>query len=111
MIRAIEVVLRQPGLSMGKCAILCGGPDWPTSVLCGILRCPISQILIGTAPIFFFVVPTVCTGAFKRETEKIFLTLTSLFLMLSVLFSCVFGVSAAFACQEVLDNHGPLLQV
>merc|ERR1719414_576543 len=32
LMRAIEAILRQRGLSFGKCMILCGGPDWPTSV-------------------------------------------------------------------------------
>ncbi|CAD7941072.1 unnamed protein product [Amoebophrya sp. A25] len=110
-IRAIEVVLRQPGLGFGKCAILCGGPDWPTSVLCGILQCSLLQIMIGTAPIFVFVSPTVMTGAFKRKTDKIFVTLTSLLLLFSVLLACAMGVAACYAVQEVMDNHGPLLQV
>lgn len=62
MIRAIEVVLRQPGINFGKSSILCGGPDWPTSVLCGLLRCSLLQIEIGTFPIILFIAPCVCTG-------------------------------------------------
>jgi len=38
MMRAIEAVLKRPGLSWGKCMILCGGPDWPTSVLAGMMH-------------------------------------------------------------------------
>lgn len=58
--RAIEQVLRRPGMSFGKCMILCGGPagclrrllclsaeDWPTSVLAGILRLSLVQCTIG----------------------------------------------------------------
>ena len=48
--RAIRYCLMQPGLSPAKVAILCGGPDWPTSVLCGILRVPLHEALIGTRP-------------------------------------------------------------
>ncbi|CAD7949427.1 unnamed protein product [Amoebophrya sp. A120] len=110
-IRAIEVVLRQPGLTFGKCAILCGGPDWPVSVLTGILRCRLSQMLLGTCPIFIFVTPTVMTGAFKRKTDKIFVTLTALLLFFSVLLACAMGVAACYAIQEVLDSHGPLMTV
>ena len=33
--RAIRYCLEQPGLNPAKVCILCGGPDWPTSVLCG----------------------------------------------------------------------------
>mmetsp|Transcript_16658 Transcript_16658/g.41232 ORF Transcript_16658/g.41232 Transcript_16658/m.41232 type:complete len:622 (+) Transcript_16658:2185-4050(+) len=110
-IRAIEGVLRQPGLSFGKCSILCGGPDWPTSVLCGILRVSLRQILLGTLPIFIFVAPTVMTGAFKRKTDKIYVTLTSLLFLFSVLLACAMGVAACYAIQEVIDNHGPLMTV
>lgn len=49
--RAIRYCLEQKGLTVAKVAILCGGPDWPTSVLCGILRIPLFQCLIGSAPV------------------------------------------------------------
>eukprot|EP01048_Picozoa_sp_COSAG05_P029920 COSAG05_NODE_10106_length_582_cov_25.541850_1_plen_67_part_10 len=36
-VRAIKLVLSDPKcLTLGKVAILVGGPDWPTSVLTGI---------------------------------------------------------------------------
>merc|ERR1719272_505828 len=37
-IRAIECVLRERGWTLGKVSILCGGPDWPTSVMAGVLK-------------------------------------------------------------------------
>ena len=46
--RAIRYCLMQPGLNPAKIAILCGGPDWPTSVLCGILGVPLRESMIGT---------------------------------------------------------------
>ncbi len=39
--------------------ILTGGPDWPTSVLCGVLRLPLIPIQIGTSPIIIPVALTV----------------------------------------------------
>lgn len=58
---------------MVKIGILCGGPDWPTSVLCGIMRLELIPILIGTFPVFFLIIPTVITGALtymaSLETE------------------------------------------
>lgn len=62
--RAIEKILSAPGLTLGKCAVLVGGPDWPTSVTCGILKLSIPQMLIGTAPVFFVSTPCVLAGAF-----------------------------------------------
>ena len=63
-IRTMKLVLQQPGLSIAKVAILVGGPDWPTSVFCGIMRLPLHQILLGTIPVFFLIVPTVLAGTF-----------------------------------------------
>jgi len=50
-VRALERILMQKGLKIGKVAILVGGPDWPTSVICGILRLNIPQMLLGTLPV------------------------------------------------------------
>jgi hypothetical protein len=64
LIRSMRLVLSEPGLSIAKVSILVGGPDWPTSVLCGIMRLPLIPILIGTLPIIFLIVPTMLTGFF-----------------------------------------------
>ena len=45
-IRAIEMILKRPGLNKAKVAILIGGPDWPTSVLTGILGLSLPQMLL-----------------------------------------------------------------
>jgi hypothetical protein len=62
-IRAIELILKKPGLFPGKVAILCGGPDWPTSVLCGILKQSKAAMCFGTSPMFFICFPSVLGGA------------------------------------------------
>jgi hypothetical protein len=49
--RAIEQLLRQRGLDIGKVSILVAGPDWPTSVTCGILKLNIPQMILGTLPV------------------------------------------------------------
>jgi len=64
VIRAMKLLLKEPGLSIPKVAILCGGPDWPTSVLCGIMGLPLIPNLIGTLPVIALVVPTVLAGSF-----------------------------------------------
>ena len=67
--RAIRYCLMQPGLNPAKVAILCGGPDWPTSVLCGILRVPLHESMIGTAPVLvLYLTYTVMAGAFMLKT-------------------------------------------
>ncbi|KAL7553154.1 hypothetical protein ACHAWF_018056 [Thalassiosira exigua] len=63
LMKAMRLVLGKGGLSVPKVAILIGGPDWPTSVLCGIMRISICQIMLGTTPIVFLIFPTCLTGA------------------------------------------------
>ena len=45
-IRAIKRILEVRGFSVAKILILCGGPDWPTSVLTGILGLPLCNMLM-----------------------------------------------------------------
>lgn len=62
--RAIEKILKIPGMGIGKVGILVGGPDWPTSVTCGILRLYIPQMLLGTLPVYIAsVAPQALVGA------------------------------------------------
>eukprot|EP00970_Alexandrium_tamarense_P018468 scaffold13340_cov212-Alexandrium_tamarense.AAC.23 len=63
MMKAMRLVLGKGGLSVPKVAILIGGPDWPTSVLCGIMKLSLFQIMLGTVPVIFLIFPTCLTGA------------------------------------------------
>lgn len=63
LMKSMRIVLGEKGLSIPKVAILIGGPDWPTSVLCGIMRLDLAQIVLGTTPIVFLIFPTCLTGA------------------------------------------------
>lgn len=64
LIRTMKLLLAERGLGVAKVAILIGGPDWPTSVLCGIMDLPLLPILVGTLPIFILIIPTVLAGSF-----------------------------------------------
>eukprot|EP00548_Thalassiothrix_antarctica_P009908 CAMPEP_0194163850 /NCGR_PEP_ID=MMETSP0152-20130528/80278_1 /TAXON_ID=1049557 /ORGANISM="Thalassiothrix antarctica, Strain L6-D1" /LENGTH=347 /DNA_ID=CAMNT_0038873903 /DNA_START=1066 /DNA_END=2105 /DNA_ORIENTATION=- len=64
LMRSMKLVLKQPGLGIDKVSILIGGPDWPTSVICGIMDLDLIPILIGTLPIIFLIIPTLLTGSF-----------------------------------------------
>lgn len=69
--RAIEQILRQRGLQLGKVAILVGGPDWPTSVTCGILRLNIPQMLLGTLPVYLAsIAPQTLVGALLSKDSE-----------------------------------------
>jgi len=63
-IRAAKLVLSEKKLTLAKVAFLVGGPDWPTSVLCGIMRVDVLPIILGTLPVILIILPTVLTGAF-----------------------------------------------
>jgi len=63
-IRAMKVILSDKGITARKVAVLVGGPDWPVSVLCGILGLDLFSILIGTLPVVLLIVPTVFCGSF-----------------------------------------------
>jgi len=63
LMKAMRLVLDKEGLSVPKVSILIGGPDWPTSVLCGIMRLSLPQIMLGTTPIIFLIFPTCLSGA------------------------------------------------
>lgn len=62
--RAMEMILNKRGFALGKVCILVAGPDFPTSVLCGILKLNIPQMLLGTTPVIVVsIIPQVAVGA------------------------------------------------
>ncbi len=63
LIRAFKLILSESGFGMAKVSILCGGPDWPTSVLCGIMDLSLWPILVGTIPVLILIAPTVLAGS------------------------------------------------
>ena len=56
--------------SFGAICVLVGGPDWPTSVLCGILKLPLPKILLGTTPIVLPIMFLVLTGGATVQVGK-----------------------------------------
>jgi len=107
LLRAIEAVLREKGFTMGKITILCGGPDWPTSVGAGVLGLPLWEMLVGTLPIIFFVAPCVMTGSFylRREESDVWLRASSLMLSATVIVCIILWIGAVWAVQQVLDRR------
>ena len=68
--RAIRVLLEVPGFNWKKCVILLGGPDWPTSVLTGILRLSVFQCLLGSSPFLILNTPTVIGGSLQLRRAE-----------------------------------------
>ena len=65
--KAARYILSQPGITLAKSSILCGGPDWPTSVICGLLGLDCCSMLAGLTPIIVFTTPGTLLGAFMTE--------------------------------------------
>lgn len=68
--RSIRFLLTKPGLKPPKIAILVGGPDWPTSVITGILKLNVYEMLIGTLPVLLLIAPTTLAGAFMLKASR-----------------------------------------
>ena len=86
VMRAIKVLMSRPGCSMGKVATLVGGPDWPTSVLMGIMGMPLAPILLGTTPVIFLIAPMAFSGGFMtRGPEAPYPALMNIAISLSTL--------------------------
>jgi hypothetical protein len=110
-IRAVELILTRPGPSMGKIAILCGGPDWPTSVLTGLLKCDLWEMLFGTCPMILLIVPTVLTGAFFLKEDAIYATIGGMLFVMSLLICAFMGLCATYAVQNELEAHPNFLRI
>mmetsp|Transcript_12454 Transcript_12454/g.14314 ORF Transcript_12454/g.14314 Transcript_12454/m.14314 type:complete len:813 (+) Transcript_12454:168-2606(+) len=86
-IRAIRRALMEPRPSFGKVAILIGAPDWPISVLTGIMRLPYFKMAFYSLPVVFLIAPCVISGALlvKASAEGgIYDSLNSLFVTVTV---------------------------
>merc|ERR1712038_50643 len=119
LIRAFKLVLAEPGFGLAKVSILCGGPDWPTSVLCGIMDLPLMPILVGTIPVLALIVPTALAGSFtymgglrKDDDRPQFswagtaATLSAAFAAI-VLFGCM--LLAAYYVEKTMRERGDVI--
>jgi hypothetical protein len=107
-IRAVRHILMRPGLNIAKVCILCGGPDWPTSVLTGILHLRLSEMLIGTLPIVFLIAPCVITGVSLVKGGReggMWETLGPIMLGASTISQCISMVSAAYFVEKVAAEN------
>jgi hypothetical protein len=105
LMKAFNYLLRQRGVTMAKVSIMCGGPDWPTSVICGFLKLPMCNLLLGLTPMFLMTVPTTLTGAFLNPPTPAYNNVSN-FLFLIVLFvQLVFGVGVMHFSNQALHLH------
>lgn len=102
-IQAVRRILMTPGLSVSKVMILIGGPDWPTSVLAGILGTNVWQMMLGTIPIAPVVSLCVTAGAFqlKKDLGPTWSAMSSVFLTLAT----VTGTLCLTLAAVEIENH------
>lgn len=105
LIRAIEVILRTKSFSVHKFGVLNGGPDWPTSVFCGILGLSPSMVMFWTLPTILIVIPAVIAGSTVSETSPAWQTVFQMTFTLAMLFQVIFGCLAARGVAAVTDKN------
>ena len=111
-IRAISRILDGEGLTKGKVAILCGGPDWPTSVLTGILGKSLPQMLLGSMPVVFLVTPCALAGAFqlKKTTSAMYASLAGITLAAATMAQMLALVASLYYIEKCAHDHGAELR-
>lgn len=108
--RALEAVLQKGGLNLAKVSVLVGGPDWPVAVLCGMLRLPVHEVLLGISPVLVqSCFPAVLAGAFMvteggSDDKRTNFSLGEVSLVLAGILQAVCGIMACFFVQEVLER-------
>lgn len=101
------MILRKPGLSFGKVMILCGGPDWPTSVLCGLLKLSLISCEIGTTPIIFYIAPFSLSGSFllRKNDGKIWSNASNVMLLITIVMTVVYWAACAWVIQNTFNEQ------
>jgi len=105
--KAIEYILRKPGLSCAKVLVLIGGPDWPVSVLTGILRLPLCKMLFGSVPVVFAVVSVTLAGSFRlrRAESETWYAVSNVTLALASVYNVGIMMLVAYYVLDTWETH------
>eukprot|EP00746_Dinoflagellata_sp_MGD_P005241 gnl/MRDRNA2_/MRDRNA2_110162_c0_seq1.p1 gnl/MRDRNA2_/MRDRNA2_110162_c0~~gnl/MRDRNA2_/MRDRNA2_110162_c0_seq1.p1 ORF type:complete len:974 (-),score=139.96 gnl/MRDRNA2_/MRDRNA2_110162_c0_seq1:87-3008(-) len=110
-IRAVEHILEKKGLHTDKVAVLVGGPDWPTSVLTGILRLHLAETLLGSLPCLFLIIPVVLAATCMSKAtvdvqrQEQWMCLAHAMLMFAALTQAAAMIVAGFYLHRVASEH------
>lgn len=111
--RAIRRILQAPGMTWPKVSVLCGGPDWPTSVTTGILRLNLGSMLLGSQPVFFLIAPCVLAGAMLLRSSEggIWSSVSTMTLALAVITqSAAMLIAVHFIAKVSVEDREELLK-
>jgi len=86
---------------------LVGGPDWPTSVLTGILHLNLGAMLLGSTPILLLIAPTCVAGAMLKKGAEggFYAALSGVTLTLAALLQGVALLAAAHYIEKTAFKH------
>ena len=104
--RSVKWILMQPGLNIRKVAILIGGPDWPTSVISGVLKMKLPQMLLGSVPVVVLIAPCVLGGAFLLKVGEggFWANGSTIILTLAFIVQSVAMLAAAHFIEEIANS-------
>ena len=106
VMRAIKLILTQEGcITKGKVLVLCGGPDWPTSVTTGVLGLPLMPMLLGTLPIAIPITLTVAAGGMMLKTEPQWVALQGLTLGLTAMGQSIMLIGFMVEVEKVTKTR------
>jgi hypothetical protein len=120
--KGMGFILSKPGLDLAKTYILVAGPDWPTTVLTGVLGCPIGAVLVGSMFIMSLIAPTCLSAAAliyskpcgnvpagttleEDESGTIWLTVATLCLALTGVIQVGMLISSGFYIKKALTEN------
>jgi len=107
--RAARYILSQPGVTAAKSSLLCGGPDWPTSVICGLLGLDCCSMLVGLTPIVVFTTPGTLLGAFMTEPAYKKINLDVVCVLIVMLVQLLMGVTFMSYINRVIATKQDIL--
>eukprot|EP00929_Paragymnodinium_shiwhaense_P001358 TRINITY_DN101588_c0_g1_i1.p1 TRINITY_DN101588_c0_g1~~TRINITY_DN101588_c0_g1_i1.p1 ORF type:complete len:759 (+),score=175.80 TRINITY_DN101588_c0_g1_i1:140-2416(+) len=110
--KAVRHILVQPGMRLDKIAILVGGPDWPTSVLTGVLRLPLLSMLLGSSPVYFLILSVVMAACLQvragsKDDPNVaqYQSMATVMLMVTTVVQGTALMMAGYYMQAVAEEH------
>jgi len=107
----VRCILSEPGCRLSKVAVLVGGPDWPTSVITGIMDLPLLPMLIGSLPVVILIVPCCISAAFllkageDSENYNQHMAVADVSLLLATMCTAASNMLAAYFVQNVVAEN------
>merc|ERR1740121_2911666 len=107
---ATEAVLKEEGFKLFKVCILVAGPDFPTSVLCGILQLNVPQMLLGTSPVILVsIIPQTLVGVLLTKedaSEGVWSMISTVATGLAAAFQAGATLVFAYGIMEQVEESG-----